>query len=80
MNSEARLISELWETVRDTIPSAKRSDTAQQWLRAFEDYGFDRLDMADLVGEDKYLEEAYNVLYGEDEEESEEEYDSDYED
>ncbi len=77
MNSEARLISEIWETVRDLIPAPKRSEIAQQHLRAFEEYGFDPEDMADLIGEDKYLEEAYKTLYEEDVEEAADEYDED---
>lgn len=77
MNSEARLISEIWETVRDLIPAPKRQEIAQQHLRAFEEYGFDTEDMADLIGEDKYLEEAYKTLYEEDEEEPVDAYDED---
>lgn len=77
MNSESRLISELWEAVRDTIPAPKRSDIAQQWLRFFEEYGFDTEDFADLIGEDKYLEEAYKTLYEEDPEEDVDSYDED---
>jgi hypothetical protein len=77
MNSEARLISEIWETVRDIIPAPKRAEIAQQHLRAFEEYGFDIEDMADLIGEDKYLEEAYKTLYEEEVEESVDEYDED---
>lgn len=77
MNSEARLISEIWETVRDIIPAPKRQEIAQQHLRAFEEYGFDPEEMADLIGEDKYLEEAYKTLYEEDEPEAVDEYDED---
>ncbi len=79
MNSESRLILELWETVRDTIPAAKRTDVAMQWLRSFEEYSFDSEDFADLVGEDKNLEEAYHTLYDEDEY-GDDDYDSEYED
>jgi hypothetical protein len=77
MNSEARLISEIWETVRDSIPAPKRQDVAQQHLRLYEEYGFDIEDMADLIGEDKYLEEAYKTLYEEDVEPASDEYDED---
>jgi hypothetical protein len=75
MNSESRLILEVWESVRDFVPAPKRPDIAEQMLRRFEEYGFDPGDYADLVGEDKYLEEAFNVLYAAEEEESLEEVD-----
>jgi hypothetical protein len=77
MNSEARLISEIWETVRDLIPVPKRAEIAQQHLRAFEEYGFEIEEMADLIGEDKYLEEAYKTLYEEDIEDAVDTYDED---
>lgn len=77
MNSESRLILEIWETVRDLIPAPKRVDIAQQHLRFFEEYGFDSEDFADLIGEDKYLEEAYKTLYEEDPEEDVDSYDED---
>jgi hypothetical protein len=69
MNSESRLILENWETVRDFVPANKRLDVAIQWLRSFEEFGVDPGDFHDLVGEDKILEEAYHVLFGEDPEE-----------
>lgn len=76
-SSESRLILELWENVRDQIPAAKRTDVAVTWIRAFEDYGFEPEDMADLIGEDRNLEEAFQSLYGEDEEDfDDEDYDS----
>ncbi len=82
MNSESRLILENWEAVRDHIPANKRLDVAIQWLRQFEEYGIDPGEFADLAGEDKYLEEAYNTLYGEDPEaeyEDDESFDTDEE-
>lgn len=69
MNGESRLVLEVWDGVRDYIPVAKREDIAAATLRAYVDYGFDPEDLADLVGEDRYLEEAYNLLYGSDEDE-----------
>lgn len=83
MNSESRLILEVWEATRDHIPAAKRSDIAQTLLRSFEEYGMDPGDFVDLKGEDKYLEEAFETLYGEDPEADYVDYDDgedDYDD
>jgi hypothetical protein len=66
MNSESRLILEVWEATRDHIPAAKRSDVAQTLLRSFEEFGMDPGDFADLKGEDKNLDEAFDTLYGDD--------------
>lgn len=84
MNSESRLVLEVWDSVRDFIPAAKRTDIAQALLRSFEEYGVDPGDFADLKGEDKNLEEAFETLYGEDPEaeyvDYDEEGDDDYND
>lgn len=77
MNSESRLILEVWESVRDFVPTAKRTDIAQALLRSFEEFGTDPGLFADLRGEDKNLEEAFETLYGEDEEAAYLDYESD---
>lgn len=78
MNSETRLVLENWESVRDYVPANKKLDVAIQWLKSFEEFGIDPGDFADLVGEDKILEEAYTMLYGEDSQEPDAEYDESY--
>lgn len=72
MKHESQLISELWELVRDHIPTSQKLDTAIQFLRTFEDHGTDSADMADIVDEDRYLARAYDDLYGEEAEEESE--------
>lgn len=79
MNSETRLVLENWESVRDYVPANKKLDVAIQWLKSFEEFGIDPGDFADLVGEDKILEEAYTMLYGDDSQEPDAEYDDSYE-
>ena len=75
MNIESKLILEIWESVRDAIPPAKRIDVAQQHLRFFEEYGFEIEEMSDILGEDKVLDEAFKTLYEEDEEADVDSYD-----
>ncbi len=57
MDNETKLLLEIWQNVRDIIPSSRREDSALMMLRAFEEYGFD-IDTADLEGEDEYLDTA----------------------
>lgn len=73
MNSESKAIAEIWDLVRDHIPSSRRLEIAIAMLRSFEEYGFDSRDMQDILDEDVYLSRAFADLYGDDEEEEDEE-------
>lgn len=73
MNSESKAIAEIWDLVRDHIPSSRRLEIAIAILRSFEEYGFDSRDMQDILDEDVYLSRAFADLYGDDEEEEDEE-------
>jgi hypothetical protein len=66
VNSESSLVLELWELVRDGIPSARRADLALSMLRSFEEFGFEAKDLADLLDEDDHLTAAYRALFGHD--------------
>jgi hypothetical protein len=72
MNSESKVVVELWDLVRDHIPSAKRLDTAISFLRIFEEYGFESRELGDITDEDVYLSRAYVDLYSGDEDEEDE--------
>jgi hypothetical protein len=74
MNSESKVVAELWDLVRDHIPASRRLEIAISFLQTFEEYGFDPPDMADIMDEDVYLRRAYVDLFEyEDDEEDEEE-------
>jgi hypothetical protein len=68
MNSESKLIAEVWDLVRDCIPANRRLEIAIAFLQNFEEYGFDSRDMGDIVDEDAYLRRAYADLFDEEEE------------
>jgi len=75
MNSESKVVAELWDLVRDHIPSPRRLEMAIAFLRAFEEYGFDSRDMIDIMDEDQYLCRAFADLYDVgDEDEEDDEY------
>ncbi len=63
MSSEAELVIEIWETVRDHIPAPKRSDLAKELLYIFADYGFTASDLTDIVDEDPDLTDAYEEVF-----------------
>lgn len=75
MNSESKVVAEIWDLVRDSLPSARRLEIAIAILRSFEEYGFDSRDMQDILDEDVYLCRAFADLYGDDEEEEDEDGD-----
>lgn len=73
MNSESQLVAEVWELVRDHVPTSQRLETAISYLRTFEEFGFTSKDLAHIVDEDRYLARAYDDLYGEEAEEEDDE-------
>jgi hypothetical protein len=74
MNSECKLILEIWDTFRDLIPASRREDAALSLLRLCTEYEMD-VDPVDLEGEDTYLDKAIEAIKeDEDGEENEDEY------
>lgn len=69
MSSEAQVILDVWEAVRDHIPHAKRAAIAQDVLIAFCEYGFEGPDCATIVDEDPDLAAAFEEVFLEFEEE-----------
>jgi hypothetical protein len=79
MNSESKLVVELWDYFRDMLPAGKRVAAAAHILRLFEEYGVD-VDHDDLEGECEYLDEAIDHFDDEDEDDDldyNDEYDRD---
>ena len=73
MNSESKLILEIWDTFRDIIPNARREDAALSLLRLFGEYEMD-VEHSDIEGEDPYLDKAIEALKDSEEESDDEEY------
>jgi len=72
MSSEAQVILDVWEAVRDHVPHNKRASIAQDVLIAFADYGFESGDIASIVDEDPDLATAFDEVFDElDEDEDE---------
>lgn len=78
MKDESKVVVELWDLVRDHVPTSQKLDIAIAFIRAFEEYGFDSRDMQDIIDEDRYLARAYNDLFEVEEEEEDDEEDGYY--
>lgn len=80
MNSDAALILEIWELVREGLPPARRNDVALGILKAFEEYGFDHSALAEAGEEDTTLGKAFKEGIREEWEadESDDELDADW--
>lgn len=78
MSSESELVINVWETVKDFIPVAKRTEYATDLVKHFADYGFEASDLSEIVDEDDDLTEAYKMVFEDDEDDSDDE--SEYED
>jgi hypothetical protein len=65
IKSESNLVIEIWEHVRDSIPSARRHDAATGIIKSFVEFGFEKEDFSDIVDEDDILTAAYNEVFNE---------------
>jgi hypothetical protein len=77
MTNENTLVLEIWELVRDQLPAARRLETAAGILRAFEEYGFDKRDLDEIVEEDAYLAKAFHEVFDVDQDEEDDYSDED---
>lgn len=73
MSSEAQVILDVWDAVRDHIPHAKRASVAHDVLTAFVGYGFERGDCDTIVDEDPDLSAAFGDVFEVDEDDEDEE-------
>ncbi len=62
-DSEANFVLELWETIKEAIPAAKRQELADRYVSILVDHGWD-LESLDIFGEDRYLDNALKDHYG----------------
>lgn len=78
MNKESNLFLELWDLVRDSIPTGRRYDTALGMFRVFEEAGFEKRDFRYLADEstDTALMKAYADAFDEEDEEDAYDYES----
>jgi hypothetical protein len=63
MSSEAELVIDVWEVVRDHLSASKRADIARDMLYVFADFGFTATDLAEIVEEDPDLTAAYEEVF-----------------
>ena len=66
MNSESKLVVELWDYFRDMIGASKRADAALHLLRLFQEYGIE-VDQSEIEGECEYLDDAISALLDDEE-------------
>ena len=76
MNSESKLIVELWDYFRDMLAAGKRQDAATHLLRLFREYDIE-VDWSEIEGECEYLDEALEHML---EDEDDDHHDEDDED
>jgi hypothetical protein len=64
MEVDSKFVAELWETVKDFVPLAKREDVATSFLEVFLDHDVEIEDLDLLKGADDSLDAALDELYG----------------
>ena len=57
---KAELILEVWDHIKDFIPVKERQAIAYSFVEKFEEYGFDVDNLANIEGEDKYLDKVFS--------------------
>jgi hypothetical protein len=76
---EEELIIEVWETFRDYIPEKSRETAANQFLEFLQGHDVDSDTLEGLKGYDAHLDNAIDLVLGNDEvedEDEEEDYDN----
>jgi hypothetical protein len=73
MESESKLILELWTYLNEVVPNSKKEEAAIHLLQLFEDNGFEVI-AGELYGEDTTLDNALEALDKVEELDEEEEY------
>lgn len=68
MKRESRLAIELWDMLREHVPTGKRREAALTLLTALQDYGMERDELCDVVDDDVHLIYAFYDLFGEEDE------------
>jgi len=76
MNSETKLVVDLWDFFRDQLPAGKRQAAATHLLRLFEEYGME-VDHEDLEGECEYLDDAIEIVREDEDEDDDLDYNND---
>lgn len=72
------MLLDLWESVVEYLPSAKREDVAIRLVQIFADKGLDEKDFATIKGEDQHIDSAIESLFeGEEDEEDYYDYSND---
>jgi len=76
-DSEANFVLEMWETIKEAVPAAKRQEVADRYVSILIDHGWD-LEALDILGEDRYLDEALRDHYGYDDEDDSDDDEEEY--
>lgn len=74
MDSDSKLVIEIWDSVRDAIPVARREDTVLKLLKVLEENGTE-ISAEALEGEDSYLDAALENYREHEDEDEDSEYD-----
>lgn len=74
--NDTELTIEIWNVVRDSIPTARKSDIAYSLLKTFIDLGY-KFDTEEVSEEDPHLDKAIQLLDVDDYDSFEEEYEDD---
>ncbi len=73
---EAEFVVELWDLLKNHVAAREKDDACLQMLQIFDAHGFGLEDLTDLKGEDKDIDGALLSLYGEDEDEPDDDEES----
>ncbi len=62
MNSESRLLVEIWDTIGDQISKAQRVEVIISLFRSFQEYGIEPEQFEEAIEEDAYLKTAFEAV------------------
>ena len=71
---DATFLLEVWELVSENIDDRKKYDVICALIGLFEDQGYDIDDIKKLRGDDKYIDQALDDMFGDEDDEEEDDY------
>jgi hypothetical protein len=72
---ETDFIFELWETIKQLVPAKDKLEAAERIIKACDDYGISKIDLEEMIENDKILQAAFDRYFADDFEDEDDDWD-----
>lgn len=75
MAIETNFIFDLWEAMKPLIPAKEKMEAAERIIKQCDEFGISKVDLEDMIENDKILQTAFDRYFADDTEDDEDEWD-----